>query len=219
MLKYVRLGFAALLPLSAAAQSVNFVQGPEILRGIARFDEPVAAGTITVSSGEEVLQTVPAAQFVNGTFAVPLNAAAQRAFTSGDTRVKIEIQASGNTAAAELMADSHQLDPSRVVVRVDPVTSIAAAYRDLNPLMSVDDARVAVSSGLGIGSLRQSPHMIDFDSKSFMLQSRVSGGFNNFVKQVASEVSSGSPLSQAEKPGDASRLFNCIASANRSFAG
>ena len=61
MLKYVGLGFAALLPLSAAAQSVNFVQGPEILRGIARFDEPVSAGTITVSSGAEVLQTVPAA--------------------------------------------------------------------------------------------------------------------------------------------------------------
>jgi hypothetical protein len=198
MLKYVRLGFAALLPLSATAQSVNFVQGPEILRGIARFDEPVSAGTITVSSGAEVLQTVQAAQFVNGTFSVPLNAAAQKAFTSGDTRVKVETQASGNTAAAELMADIHQLDPNRVVVRVDPVTSIAAAYRDLNPLMSVDEARVAVSSGLGVGSLRQSPHMIDFDSKSFMLQSRISGGFNNFVKQVAGEIASGSTLSIAK---------------------
>jgi hypothetical protein len=198
MVKYVTLGFAILLPLSAAAQSVNVVQGPEILRGIARFDEPVSAGTITVSSGAEVLQTVQVAHFVNGTFSVPLNAAAQEAFISGDTRVKVETQGNGNTAAAELMADIHQLDPNRVVVRVDPVTSIAAAYRDLKPLMSVDDARSVVSTELGIGSLRQSPHMIDFDSESFMLQSRVSGGFNNFVKQVAGEIASGSTLSIAK---------------------
>jgi hypothetical protein len=195
MLKHFMLGFVALLPLSAGALPIASTHKVELLGGVASLDKPVSSGSMTISSGSQVLQTIPAVKFVNGTFFVPLNVAAYNAFLSGDVRVTIKTHVYDDLPDANLMADVHQLDAGGEVIRLDPVSSIMAAYRDLKPSASVAEARLAVSRALGVGPLRQCPHVIDFDSESFLQQSDVRGGFDSYVSQVAGEIASGSPPS------------------------
>ncbi len=188
---------AGVAPLCGPARSMNIQRAtsPAVLRGIVSLDGDPWNGTITVSSGSEVLQTVANYSFVNGTFAVSLNAPAEKAITTGHARITVETVANNQPQKVHLTADVQDIDPNRVVVFVNPVTSIISAYLDLNTQTIIEDPAEQVGLALATGTLPQSPHITDFDSHAFLAQSELNGGFDNFVKQVAWEITTGSPLS------------------------
>jgi hypothetical protein len=115
--------WSLILALTAQPQA----QTGATLRGIVTLDQPVAAGTILIYDGSDLLQAEPLRQFNNGTFAIELNPQVTT-LLANDLRVRVQVQNPGVGSLLTLSADLHDFDPNTQVVFINPVTTIVCAY-------------------------------------------------------------------------------------------
>lgn len=177
---------AVLLLIFALAAQAQARTNPKLL-GIVTLDSPVAAGTIFILNGPDVLQAEPSVSFANGTFEIDLNPQVAALLPNTDLRVVVEVQEPdiyrGSSSLLTLSAVLHDFDPGSEVVFINPVTTIVCAYLDDNPDFTWEEAAGKVAGVLGVATSTtfQSTHMLDFDSKAFIAASRARGGFDAYV--------------------------------------
>ena len=151
------------------------------------LDQPLSQADLTVatSAGSRIGDSVTTS--ANGTFRLP-----------GKVPDAFRITATGGEVGSQvftgdLVADVHGYHASRAPLEVNPVTTLAAAYRDAHPGLSVDDATARVQRFLALPSaitldtdLRGATQW--FSSQAFLSQATPAGGVQPFVRQLVSEM-------------------------------
>jgi hypothetical protein len=196
---------AVLLAIFALTAPAHARTNPK-LRGIVTLDSPVAAGSIFIFNGSDMLQAEPNVPFANGTFEINLNSKVAALLPNTDLHVLVDVQGpdapAGGSSPLTLSAVLHDFDPDSQVVFINPVTTVVSTYLDDNPDLTLEEAANKVEGVLGVATdtTFQSTHMLDFDSKAFVAASRARGGFDAYVQAVARLADKGEVVNYAKGP-------------------
>jgi len=187
--------FALTAPIQARTNSK--------LLGIVTLDSPVAAGSISIFNGSDLLQAEPSRPFANGTFDIGLDPKVAALLPNTDLRVVVEVDAPDvNSSPVTLSAVLHDFDPDSQVVFINPVTTIVSAYLDDNPDATLEEAAAKVEGVLGVSTSTtlESTHMLDFDSKAFIAASQTRGGFDAYAHEIERLADKGEVANYAKGP-------------------
>ena len=161
---------------------------------VAFADQPVAGATVQVyDAGGKALKTtvqpVPSGE-ADGVYIVEVEE------LPADFRVESSNGSIGGRVFSGVLVSHVQgFDPPGDAVYLNPVTTLASAYMDRNPQMSVEEANAAVKEFLEI------PEEVDvadlgglspyFGTEVFMAEALKEGGLDGYVARLADQVGSG----------------------------